>query len=105
MQLMTNFDALLEDINPLGPYQIWTFVLLGLALFPVAANHLANVFLAGLPTFSCSNGLYFQVSAQKVSAQKVSAQKVSGHKVTKIDNIGQKVSIQKGASIYNLCQK
>ena len=28
------------------------------------------------------------------SAQKVSAQKVSGHKVSKIDNIGQKVSIQ-----------
>ena len=27
-------------------------------------------------------------------AQKVSAQKVSGHKVSKIDNIGQKVSSQ-----------
>ena len=27
-------------------------------------------------------------------AQKVSTQKVSGHKVSKIDNIGQKVSIQ-----------
>ena len=28
-------------------------------------------------------------------AQKVSAQKVSGHKVSKIDNMGQKVSSQK----------
>ena len=27
-------------------------------------------------------------------AKKVSAQKISGHKVSKIDNIGQKVSIQ-----------
>ena len=61
MQLVTNFDALLEDINPLGPYQIWTVVLLGLVLFPVAANHLANVFLAGKPTFGCSNGMYFKI--------------------------------------------
>ena len=40
-----------------------------------------------------------------VSAQKVSAQKISGHKVFKIDNMGQKVSIQKRAIIYNLCKK
>ena len=31
-----------------------------------------------------------------VSAQNVSAQKVTGHKVSRIDNMGQKVSIQKG---------
>ena len=35
----------------------------------------------------------------------VSAQKVSAHKVSKIDNMGQKVSIRKGALIYNLCKK
>ena len=35
----------------------------------------------------------------------VSAQKVSGHKVSKIDKMGQKVSIQKDAYIYNLYKK
>ena len=34
-------------------------------------------------------------------AQKVSAQKVSGHKVSKIDNIGQKVSGQNYQNIDN----
>ena len=50
-----NFDELLEEIGPFGPYQIYMVVLIGLVQLPVGANHLASVFLAGLPTYHCSD--------------------------------------------------
>ena len=50
-----NFDELLEEIGPFGPYQIYMVVLIGLVQLPVGANHLASVFLAGLPTYHCAD--------------------------------------------------
>ena len=50
------FDDLLEAIGPLGRYQAFTFTLIGSALLCVAANHMANVFLAALPDYHCKTG-------------------------------------------------
>ena len=51
-----DFDDVLEEIGPLGPYTLRVVILIGLAIFPVGYNALANVFLAAQPTFRCSNG-------------------------------------------------
>ena len=52
--VQADFDQVLDEIGPFGPYQIYNMVLLGLAGLPVGANSLANVFLAGLPDHSCT---------------------------------------------------
>ena len=52
-----NFDDILEDIGPMGRYQIMHVVLLGLALLIVGCNHLGSVFIAGLPVYHCTSGI------------------------------------------------
>ena len=51
--VQADFDQVLDEIGPFGPYQVYNMVLLGLAGLPVGANSMANVFLAGLPDHSC----------------------------------------------------
>ena len=53
--VVADFDQVLEDIGPFGPYQIYNIVLVGLASLCPGANSLANVFMAGLPDFRCAN--------------------------------------------------
>ena len=48
-----NFDDILERIGPFGCYQVYHYILIGIAVMPSGMNNMANVFLAAQPDHVC----------------------------------------------------
>ena len=53
--MIIDFDKVLERVGEFKRYQIYHYVLIGIASMPVGMHTLANVFLAATPNHWCSD--------------------------------------------------
>ena len=88
---MVDFDKILDRIGPFGRYQIYIYILLGLAGLQTGVHNLASVFIGGLPDTWCHVD---ELSALEASTQRTllkssaaSAENGNGHSMCYIYDV------------------